>query len=78
MHRVGVYAMLTYHLDQGFEAGVNLKPYLGGTISAATSKHTIKIQRGKKQYTNIIQKEACKSASTWAKMPGSTSHLVVS
>lgn len=38
------YNALTYRLDQGFEAGVNLKPYLGGSISATTSKHTINIR----------------------------------
>ena len=32
-------------LDQGFEAGVNLKPYLGGTISAATSKHIVSMKK---------------------------------
>lgn len=35
---------LTYHLDQGFEAGVNLKPYLGGTISATASKQITDIK----------------------------------
>lgn len=69
--------MLTYLLDQGFEAGVNLKPYLGGSISAATSKNIIHIQYGKK-HTNITQKEACKLASMWAMMQGSISRLVVS
>ena len=44
MHSVGKCNVLIYRLDQGFEAGVNLKPYLGGSISAATSKYIIAIE----------------------------------
>lgn len=62
-------------LDLGYEAGVNLKPYLGADVAVSTGKSSSQIGI---QCTNIIQTRVWESMSISDPMLELMSRLVVS